>query len=163
MRASNFLILFLLTSLNSCFRDVHRSLEKVSLSPSDNYEVKSMVGCCGCKALYYNVYRNRLVTEQFVVETACESYQPTKHFFKTDSKGNVVSVKSFVAVTDNSFSIPVTETDRNAFKKLDSIYGTWTNGRNRTIVFRDITGFKDGDKTHFPVGLKMPKGVRYGM
>src|SRR5688572_14037628 len=94
-----YLIIFVGTVFTSCFRDVHHSLQQVKLSSAGNYEIKSMIsGCCGCKALYYNVNNNRVLTEQFVVETACGLYEPTKHIFTTDGKGKVLSFKSFVAV-----------------------------------------------------------------
>lgn len=160
MRQFYLLMFFIATLLISCFRDVHHSLQKVNFDYSYNYEIKSMVGCCGCKSLYYNVYQGNLLTEQFVVETNCGLFEPTKHVFSTDAKYKVTSYKSFIAVTDNGFTVPLTELDKEAFRKLDSIYKTWTSVTPRQIVFTDIKGFMEGGKTHMPLGIKMSTRLR---
>lgn len=109
---------------------------------SDSYEIKSMTGCCGCKAILYNVIRDTRIIEQFVVETKCVLYEPTKHLFTLDKKGRVLKMKSFVAVTDSSFTLPATDVDKKIFLRLDSIYKDWTSINKRQIKFADITGFK---------------------
>lgn len=116
-----------------------------------------MAGCCGCKAILYNVMKDNKILEQFVVETNCGLYEPTKHLFTLDTKGRITSRKSFVAVTDSSFTVPATDIDKKAFLKLDSIYQDWTSVNKRHIVFANITGFKEGRQTHMPLGLKMVK------
>jgi hypothetical protein len=122
-----------------------------------------MTGCCGCKALYYNSIKSQSIAEQFVVETNCGLYEPTKHIFTTDAKGKVSSFKSYVAVTDSSFTLPVSDKDKAAFQKMDSIYQTWSSPTKRKIVITEIKGFKEGGKTHFPVGIEMSKALKYGM
>ena len=114
-----------------------------------------VAGCCGCKAILYNVYRDKKLTEQFVVETSCGQYQPTKNIFTTDAKGNIVGFKSFVAVTDETFTIASTELDQNVFVALDSIYKNWTAANKRQIVFRNIKGFKEGHQAHMPLDVKI--------
>ena len=113
-----------------------------------------MSGCCGCKALLYNAYRNSQLAEQFVVETSCGLYEPTKHFFTVDSKGKVKSYKSLIAVTNNSFTLPVSELDKRAFEQIDSIYKVWTGTNKRQIMFTKISGFREGDKIHMPLGIE---------
>lgn len=116
-----------------------------------------MAGCCGCKAILYNVYRDKRLVEQFVVETSCGLYQPTKNIFSFDIKGNIVGYKSYVAVTDDSFTIASTELDQKAFVTLDSIYKDWTAVNKRQIVFSDIRGFKEGQQVHMPLGVKIKR------
>jgi hypothetical protein len=125
---------------------------------SDSYEIKSMTGCCGCKAILYNVIRDTRIIEQFVVETKCVLYEPTKHLFTLDKKGRVLKMKSFVAVTDSSFTLPATDVDKKIFLRLDSIYKDWTSINKRQIKFADITGFKENGQTHMPLGVKIVKG-----
>jgi hypothetical protein len=125
---------------------------------NDSYEIKSMTGCCGCKAMLYNVIRDNRIIEQFVVETKCVLYEPTKHLFTLDKKGRVLKMKSFVAVTDSSFTLPATDVDKKIFLKLDSIYKDWTSINKRQIKFADITGFKEYGQTHMPLGVKIVKG-----
>lgn len=140
---------------SSCFRETYNTLQRVDLSTTDNYEIKSMAGCCGCKSILYNVIRDKKITEQFVLETNCGLYEPTKHLFTMDNKGRIISMKSFVAVTDSSFTLPATEIDKSAFLKLDSIYKDWRSVNKRQIVFADITGFKEGGQVHLPLGVKI--------
>jgi hypothetical protein len=119
-----------------------------------------MAGCCGCKALYFNSYKRGLITEQFVVETSFGIFEPTKHIFTTKG-GKVDSFNSFVAVIDSSYTLPVSGQDKVIFQKLDSVYQTWSYPK-RAIVFTKITGFKKAERTHFPVGIKMPNALKYG-
>lgn len=114
-----------------------------------------MAGCCGCKAILYNVIRDGKIAEQFVMETNCGLYEPTKHLFTADTKGRIISVKSFVAVTDSSFTLPATEVDKAAFLKLDSIYKDWKSVSKRRVVFADITGFREDGVIHMPLGVKI--------
>ena len=145
------------TTISSCFRETFNTLQRVDLTISDSYEIKRMEGCCGCKAILYNVIRDNKILEQFVVETNCSIYEPTKHLFTLDTKGRITSRKSFVAVTDSSFTLPASEIDKKALLKLDSIFQNWTSVNKRHIVFAKITGFKESGQTHMPLGLKMPK------
>jgi hypothetical protein len=139
---------------SSCFRGTYNTLQRVNVSATDNYEIKSMAGCCGCQAILYNVIRDGKIAEQFVVETSCGLYEPTKHLFTVDTKGRITGMKSFVAVTDSSFTLPVTEIDKTAFLKLDSIFKYSGSVNKRQIVFADITGFKEGGLIHMPLGVK---------
>ncbi len=90
-----------------------------------------------------------------MAETNCGLYEPTKHFFTLDTKGRVKNIKSLVAVTDSSFTFPLTEIDREALIKLDSIYANWQSVNKRQIVFAEITGFREGEKMHMPLGVKI--------
>ena len=125
---------------------------------NDSYEIKSMTGCCGCKAILYNVIRDNRIIEQFVVETNCGLYKPTKHLFTLDKKGRIIKMKSLVAVTDSSFTVPTTDIDKRIFIRLDSIYKDWTSINKRQINFADITGFRENGQTHMPLGVKIAKG-----
>jgi hypothetical protein len=154
----SFIYLILFSALfTSCFHDLYKPIQKVNLSDNEKYEVKSMSGCCGCEALYYNAYRDNILTEQFVVELRCELYKPTKHIFTYDKKGRVSSHKTFVAVFDSSYQYKLTDIDKSAFSKLDSIYATWSGPILRQIKFKQITGFKEDIGTHFPVEIRLPK------
>jgi hypothetical protein len=155
MRPFLIFLVFIAIAFTSCFRESYNTLQRVDLTSADRYEVKSMAGCCGCKAIFYNVTRNNKIAEQFVVETNCGLYEPTKHLFTTDIKGEVTNIKSLIAVTDSSFTFPLTEIDKNALFKLDSIYTDWRSVNKRQIVFADITGYKQGEKTHMPLGVKV--------
>ena len=136
-------------------------MQNVALENNLSYKINSMIsGCCGCRALYYNVYQDKLLIEQFVVETDCELYVPTKHFFKYNTRHEVINYQSYVAVTDTSYQILATQTDKEAFSKLDSIYNTWKRSGSRKITFGEITGFKNGPKTHFPFNIKQPKNSK---
>ena len=148
-------IVFIATVFTSCFRETYNTLQEVNVTISNGYEIKSMAGCCGCKAILYNVLRSDKIVEQFVVETNCGLYVPTKHFFTLDKKGRVTSLKSLIAVTDSSFTLRLSEIDRSALIKLDSIYADWKSVNKRQIVFEAITGFKEAEKTHMPLGVKI--------
>ncbi|GAB2677716.1 hypothetical protein GCM10027036_34250 [Flavihumibacter cheonanensis] len=132
-------------------------MHKAEITKNDSYEIKSMSGCCGCKAILYNVIRDSRIIEQFVVETYCGIFNPTKHLFTLDRKGRVIKIKSFVAVTDSSFTLPTTDIDKKAFLKLDSIYKEWIGLNKRQIKFADITGFRENGQTHMPLGVKLAK------
>jgi hypothetical protein len=114
-----------------------------------------MVGCCGCKALLVNFTNNKALVEQFVVETGCGLYAPTKQYFTTSTKGKIVESRSFVAVMDESFTIAANEVDKVVLRQLDSIYSGWQSGRKRGIVFAEIRGFKEGSRIHSPLGVKV--------
>jgi hypothetical protein len=157
MRPAFIIIAIFSTVFCSCFRGTYNTLQRVSLSASEAYEIKSMAGCCGCRAILYNVMRNGKIAEQFVVETNCSLYEPTKHLFTVDTKGRITSVRSLVAVTDSSFTLPATEIDKAAFLRLDSIYKGPESVNKRRIVFADITGFKEGGQIHMPLGVKIAK------
>ena len=157
MRKVFLVIIFIATTFTSCFRDAYKTLHTVDFTGADSYEIKSMAGCCGCKAILYNVLRSNKILEQFVVETNCGLYEPTKHFFTLDTKGRVTKIKSLLAVTDSSFTFPLTEIDKDALIKLDSIYANWQSVNKRQIVFSDITGFREGEKTGIPLGVKAVK------
>jgi hypothetical protein len=77
-----------------------------------------------------------------------------------DTKGGITSMKSFVAVTDSSFTLPATDIDKMAFLKLDSIYKDWRSVNKRQLIFADITGFKEGGLIHMPLGVKIPSTSR---
>jgi hypothetical protein len=126
---------------------------------ADTYEIKSMAGCCGCKAILYNVTRDKKLAEQFVMETNCGLYEPSKHLFTFNTKGKLTDIKSLIAVTDNSFTYPLTDIDRKALIKLDSIYADWHSVNKRQIVFANIKGFKEGANTHMPLGVKVPAPI----
>ena len=145
------------TVFSSCFHDLYKSIQKVNFSDNEKYEVKSMLGCCGCEALYFNAYRDNILTDQFVVELKCGLYKPTKHIFTYDTKGRVSSYKTFVAVFDSSYQYKLTDIDESAFSKLDSIYATWTGPALRQIKFKEITGFKEDIGAHMAVEIKLPK------
>ena len=150
MRPVSIVIVFIGTVFISCFRETYNNLQRVDLTVTDSYEIRSMAGCCGCKAILYNVIRNNKIAEQFVMETNCGLYEPTKHLFTLDTKGRATHIKSFIAVTDGSFTLPLSEIDRRALITLDSIYADWKSVNKRQIVFADITGFKEGEKTLCP-------------
>jgi hypothetical protein len=139
----------------SCFQSIYSTIVKAEISVTDSYEIQSMVDCCGCKALLVNFTHNKALVEQFVVETGCGLYAPTKHYFRTNSKGKIVESRSFVAVTDESFTIAANEVDKDVFRQLDSIYSGWQSGRKRKIVFAEIRGFKEGSNIHTPLGVKV--------
>lgn len=145
--------------LSSCFRESYRTFHKVNVQSEISYEVKGMAGCCGCKALFYNVYKNSLLSEQVVAEVRCGLFQPTKHVFTTNLKGKVIAYKSFVAVTDSSFTLPVTELDKAAFAHLDSLNRDWAKATPGVIVFSAIKGFKEGGKPHMPLNITLSKNL----
>jgi hypothetical protein len=155
MRTNFIVIVFIVTTLTSCFRETYNTLQRVNLTGADRYEIKSMAGCCGCKAILYNIIRSNKISEQFVTETHCVLYEPTKHLFTLDTKGRVTNIKSLVAVTDSSFTYPLTEIDREALIKLDSIYLNWQSVNKGQMVFADVTGFREGEKTHMPLDVKV--------
>lgn len=85
----------------------YRSLQKGS------YDLRIMVsGCCGCKAYYYNVYEGKKRTEQFIIESFCGGWQPTKYIFKYGSDGELVNKYLYIAVYDSSYTIPLSASDR---------------------------------------------------
>ncbi|MFD2528042.1 hypothetical protein ACFSQD_19630 [Flavihumibacter stibioxidans] len=133
-------------------------MQRSEITINDSYEIKSLTGCCGCNAILYNVIRDNRIIEQFVVETKCVLFEPTKHLFTLDKKGRVLKMKSFVAVTDSSFTLPATDVDKKIFLRLDSIYKDWTSINKRQIKFADLTGFKENGQTHMPLGVKIAKG-----
>lgn len=157
MRQVSIVIVFIATTFTSCFREAYNTLHRVDLIGADSYEIKSMAGCCGCKTIFYNVFRSNKHLEQFVMETNCGLYEPTKHLFTLDTKGRVIKIRSLLAVTDSSFTFSLTEIDKDALIRLDSIYANWQSVNKRQIVFADITGFREGEKTHIPLGVKAVK------
>ncbi len=150
-------LIFSLTLFTSCFHDFYKPLQQVNFTITEKYEIKSISGCCGCEALYYNVYHNKILTEQFIVELRCALYKPTKSIFSYDTNGNITSFKSLVAVFDSSYKYELTDVDRAAFIRLDSIYATWSGPTLREIIFKSITGFREESGTHPPREIKMPK------
>lgn len=106
MRPFFILLVIIATVITSCVRETYKTQQRTDLGGSAHYEIKSMVGCCGCKAILYNVFKNNSISEQFVTETNCGLYEPTEHLFTSDTKGRVTNIRSLVAVTDSSFSFP---------------------------------------------------------
>lgn len=66
------ILVFISIAFSSCLRGTYFTLQKNDVTLTDTYEIKSMTGCCGCKAILYNVTRDKKLTEQFVMETNCD-------------------------------------------------------------------------------------------
>ena len=132
-----------------------QTLLKYSLPENRRLDIRRAAGCCGCIAMYYDLYLNDRISEQFVIETNCNLYMPTKHVFNTDSKGKITTVSSYVAVMDETFEVPVTKSDLLTLGKLDSVYRLQPY-RGDTIYLSEITGFKKYSKYHPVVAHTVP-------
>lgn len=114
----------------------YRSVQKGS------YDIRIMSsGCCGCMAYYYNVYEGKRLTEQFIVETFCNGWVPTKLFFIYNEKGKIIETKTYVAVYDSSFSIPLSASDKLILPKLDDYYKAHKRAGDIEINVLNIKGF----------------------
>ncbi|HEX2534508.1 MAG TPA: hypothetical protein VHK69_12270 [Chitinophagaceae bacterium] len=150
----------LLLLFSSCMQDLHRTVTREELPGNTAVEVRTMVSCCGCRSLYGNRYAGNRIEAQYVAEISCGLYSLTRHRFRTDAKGRVTGFQSWVAVTDSSFTVPVTESERQLFLRLDSVYRNWPlSGQKRPLDFAAVSGFREGPGTHFPVGVQMARGV----
>ena len=154
MMRSRLMIFSVATFLTASCGEVYRSIQKTNFDQQVVCDIKTMAGCCGCKAFYYNIYQNKILIEQFVVEIECKSCEPTMHIFNRNNKGKLTGINSYVAVTDDNYTIPLNEWDKRAFKIMDSIYSTWNSPTKREITFGAIKGFKEGAFTHFTIGIK---------
>ena len=121
---------------------------------NETTEIKYKGACCGCKIVIANQFIGKFIKEQFVFETKCGLFNPTKHYFETDVKGNVTSIVSYVITTDNDYEIPTSDTDKKIFIVLDSIYQSNRSANKREISYLEIKGFKKGEKVHFPVDIQ---------
>lgn len=111
-----FLALILVVS--SCNFEKHLSLQKID----ETHEIKAMRGCCGCYAYYVNTTKEQQLKEQFIAELNCDMNSTTKYFFENNALGEPIIKDSLVAVTDDSFTIPISQEEVKIFQQLDSIY-----------------------------------------
>ncbi len=115
----------------------YRSVQKGS------YDIRIMSsGCCGCMAYYYNVYEGKRLTEQFIVESFCGGWEPTKYFLDYDSSGKLENTNCYLAVYDSTFTIPLSAADKLILPKLNDYYKAHKHVGDIEIDVLKITGFK---------------------
>jgi hypothetical protein len=145
--------IFLFSSCNFGF---NKALYKEEISKSYCYVVKQRHVDDGCRVLYFNTYRDGNLVEQVDVEFICNLFRPAKFIFKYDKDGKVISCKKLMGVKDNAYTYKLTEADKSAFLKLDSISNKWVN---KNVTLADIKGFienKEAEPYGFiPIGIKL--------
>lgn len=115
----------------------YRSVQKGS------YDLRTMFsGCCGCLAYYYNVYEGKKRTEQFIIESVCGGWQPTKYFFEYGSNGKLSNTYRYIAVYDSTYTVPLSASDRLILPKLDAYYKEHKREGDIEIDVLNIKGFK---------------------
>lgn len=155
MRALSIFALFFFTS---CFRDIHSVKLTQEVADGGSYSIKSVIaGCCGCESVYYNLISHKIIREQ-LYEYACHNGQPTKFVFNYDSNSRLVSLDTLLAVSDDSFTHPLTNFEISVLNQMDSIANMRPEYSRNTWFLRDVTGFRKfrvGEHPHpFPYNRK---------
>jgi len=114
-------------------------------------------GCCGCTAIYSNVYKEKSLDVQYIHEYKCGFGSPTKFIFEYNEAGVYLGVKGYIAVYDSTYIIPVSIRDKQLFTGMDSLIMI-QHPEVKKPLFASITGFraqKPGERTHpFAIGPK---------
>jgi hypothetical protein len=137
---------------------MHKAVMKGPYSDTTRFEIKFMFsGCCGCTAIYGNIYEGKGLETQFIDEYKCGFGSPTKFVFKNNEAGDWLEVKGYLAVYDFSYTQPVTPADKQLFKSMDSLIQIQYPAIEK-LPFASITGFRPqhpGERTHpFAIGKK---------
>src|SRR5258708_3176333 len=101
MRPTVLILIFTLT----LFCTVCRTgiiLERKGTKKNKEYEIGYDYGCCGCTTFWYSIFKNRLMSEQFVFETVCGMGSPTVFRFTSDLDGKIQNIKRYIAVSDST-------------------------------------------------------------
>ncbi len=137
----------LLLLLNGCMLFFHETstntVSRSSASGKNYIIVKTFYHShCGCTDIYAQQYLNgNKVYELF---PGCTPFfSPHKVIYSYDAEGNLVNKSRYAAVTDGSFTIPLSETDSMAMNEIEKYK------RQHTSAFAKcnqvIRGFKPGN------------------
>jgi len=100
-------------------------------------------GCCGCSGVLVNTFQADKLQSQLFIESneGCPFYK-TKYNFYYSSTGSLIRVDTLIAVTDSSFTYPLTNIDNITLAKVDSFIA-----RQNPSLYRirkiDIKGYRD--------------------
>lgn len=141
--------------LSSCDNTLY--LSKGTLTKDSHYEIKKVYSCCGCSASYYNIYEKKRLLEQVVFNYNCPpSNLPTKFVYKYQ-KGKIISAQQYVAVRDSTYTMPVTEQEKQIHSSLAAV------DTSKALPLSEVKGFRKpngNEKRHgFPFikkGYKLP-------
>ena len=130
-----------------------------NIDESESFVIKTVIaGCCGCESVYSSIVNRRKIQEQLVYEYACRNGLPTKFVFHYDSNDNLFSFDTLVAVTDDTYSFPLTPLERQIVAKMDSIGMLRQEYAKNVLQLKNIRGFrrlKPGEYPHpFPYNTK---------
>ncbi|MDB5203794.1 MAG: hypothetical protein JWQ27_3203 [Ferruginibacter sp.] len=167
MKLLKILTILFLAFLMSC-GTTNFSLITSGTEPSDNtrFNVKLVKdGCCGCAGILVNTFRLDELQSQLYVESneSCP-YNWTKLNFYYSSNGTLTRTDTLIAVSDNTFTYPITRTDKIALEKAYSFIFKQTVNYYR-IRKIDITGYRDATaadnmKIYFTSAFMDKKAVR---
>ena len=109
------------------------------------FNVKHVIGCCGCSGVLVNTFKaNKLESQLFVESNGGCPFNKTKFKFSYDGKGAISKVDTLIAVSDSSFQYVITETDKLALLKVDSFVDAQSpTDRMYRLTKIAITGYRD--------------------
>jgi hypothetical protein len=141
---SCFIISFIAILLASCGMTTYSFISSgIDQANNTRFNIKHVRdGCCGCSGILVNTFENNKLQSQLFIESneACP-FNRTKYYFNYSPNGNMSSVDTLIAVSDNSFRYPVTNTDKIALTKVDSFIAVQNSSyRLRKI---EITGYRE--------------------
>ena len=100
-------------------------------------------GCCGCAGVLVDTYKlNRLQSQLFIESNSACPYNWTKFNYYYLPNGGFSKIDTLIAVDDNSFTYPITNTDKIALARVDSFIST-QNSTYYRIKKVDIKGYRD--------------------
>ncbi|MGC3946398.1 MAG: hypothetical protein QM762_18070 [Chryseolinea sp.] len=118
-------------------------LERKGTKRSKEFEIGYVAGCCGCSALWYSRFKDKIMNEQFIYETECGMGSPTVFQFTTDSEGNLQNIKRYVAVSDTSATNSFDDVQKSLLAKLDSVAALRQVNRDREFKFSKLVGYRE--------------------
>ena len=115
-----FYLTFIVTLFTSCGGTTHY-LASGDFSKTENFNVNSYYGCCGCEAKYFIINSGKRKVEQIIYSYNCYNIgKPTKFIFNYNVRGQLMSCDKYVATISNDFTQTLNEKERELFSKLDT-------------------------------------------
>jgi hypothetical protein len=120
--------------------DSQKVLVKNGGKKNKDYEVGEYhSGCCGCYAVYYSLFENNKIKQQFIAELTCGFGYPTIFRFEKASTGELLTQR-YVAVGDSAATQKFNDKEKMLIAKLDSIAAYRVNNSDRTKL-AGLTGY----------------------
>jgi hypothetical protein len=152
----SFIAFFFLLLLQSC--GTYNSIRKGSFSDNKEFEIKTLAGCCGCSAVYYNIYTNKRIDEQLIYEFGCGFGEATRFKFHYDNSGSFTKITYLIGVFDSTFTSAVNLREKELLVSLDSLVDHNPLPLPHIKNLKLITGFREPkpeERIHpFAIGRK---------
>jgi hypothetical protein len=116
-------------------------LETVQISDQARYELNSYVGCCGCKANYFDLKLGNKILEEVIYSYNCSGPGiPTKFRFNYSENGKIVDFSKYIATTESDYEIQLTSSEKSLFAAIER--DSTLKGKDISLSLSRIQGFR---------------------